>query len=528
MALTRRELLRSAAAGAGVLMLPGAVRSARAGSTVPLPSLRAGGPAQVGPWRVLAGSLHDHSTDSDGDSAAETIAHWLAAHRQELGIDFATLSDHSDFFPVSGGVVEKPATDAGIPPSIPPKSLPPVPPCDPGQAAHHSPYAGGVNCGSYLPDPNNPTYAAELWARQGALAQQYASPEFSFLRGFEWTNDQQNHLDVLLSSNWTSRAVTGDAAMSMAPFWQWFDAAPVTDPSGHGLGFGGGDGVGMFNHPGDKGALNWDDYGLDAQALARMALIEIHGDQSQEGRKSSDAGWYWFALAKGWYVSPVMNWDWHTWSTDGILGNPAPGSGYGAGTHGCLPGQRSLLLATDASAASLRAAMLARRTSASEIPDLWATLRCGNAWQGSFVDAEPGSTLRLLVEAGSGTEPLQRVDIIGDCSLDPHDYYDGDNPDWTSPHNQLTPSYVVQHERFVASGGHATRKHRIDTPPPGTVVGSADLSGLGPRGTVAVDVVVPSAPSPRPDGRHFFYAVAYAGDPSNPARCWTGPILTGG
>ena len=508
MALSRRDLLRGAALGAGLLAIPGGGLVARAGTTSSAPSLRPGGPPRVGPWRVLAGSLHDHSTDSDGESAAEIVAQFLAAHRQELGIDYATLSDHSDFFPLSGGVFEKPANDTGIPNG----QVPPTVPCD------------GSSCGAYLPDPSNPTYAVDLWARQARLMQTYASPDFSFLRGFEWTNDQQNHLDVLLSSNWTSRAVTGDGSLSMTPFWTWFDAAAVPDPTGHGLGFGGGDGVGMFNHPGDKGALNWDDYGLNEAAVARMALIEVHGDQGRGGRGSSDAGWYWFALAKGWVVSPVMNWDWHEWQTGGVLANATPGASYGE--QGYLPGQRSLILATDARAGSIRQALLARRTSASEIPDLWATLRCGDAWQGSTVAAKPGDRLHLTVDVGSTTEPLSYLEIVSDNGVDPHPYYDGDNASWDSPHNQLTPSFVVQHERFVASGGHATRKARIDAPPPGTVVASADLTGLGSSGKVHVQVDVPTAPSPRPDGRHFFYAVAYAGNPA--ARCWTGPILTAG
>ena len=183
MALSRRDLLRSTALGAGALLLPGAALRASAGTTGPLPSLRPGGPPRSGPWRVLAGSLHDHSTDSDGDSAAEVIAQWLAAHRDELGIDYATLSDHSDFFPASGGVFEKPANDTGIPNG----QVPPSVPCDPT--------TGG--CGAYLPDPSNPTYAVDLWARQGRLMESYSGRDFSFLRGFEWTNDQQNQFNVL-------------------------------------------------------------------------------------------------------------------------------------------------------------------------------------------------------------------------------------------------------------------------------------------------------------------------------------------
>jgi hypothetical protein len=464
MQLTRRDLIRGGLAAGTLLMMAGPAGRVAAQS---LPSVRPSGPPKVGPWRFLAGSLHDHSTDSDGDSSSTAITTWLHAHRQELGIDFMTLSDHSDFFPAT------------------------------------------YNVGT-APDP---------WGRQAVLQSQYVGSDFSMLRGFEWTNDQQNHLNVLMSQQWTSRFVTGDAWLSMTPFWEWFSLP---------AGVGGADGLGQFNHPGDKGALNWDDYALDLAAAQRMCTVEVHGAQGRAGRGSSDAGWYWFALAKGWHVSPVMNWDWHNWGSDGELANATPGSDYGEDGH--LPGQRTLILADDARPASLRAALLARRTSASESPDLWAALHaeCGGhgsaarTWQGGEVRLPADRRLRFVVEAGSPTEQLRRIDLVGDNGVSPFPYYYGDN-DWTANHSQLTLSYVAQHDRYEQSSGHATRKARIDAPPPGTTLASQSID---PGQTRAVfDVVAPDVASPRPDGKHFVYAVAYAGDPNNPARCWTGPLL---
>jgi hypothetical protein len=437
---------------------------------------------------VLAGSLHDHSTDSDGDSESEIVADFLAKYREDLGLDYASLTDHSDGFVVAYQR-ELDAAKAQDPAVIP------------------------------VPD---------LWHRQGALMAKYRSEEFSVLRGFEWTNDQQNHLNVLLSENWTSRAVTGDASLRMEPFWTWLSSDPVHDPTGAGLGFGGGDGIGIFNHPGDKGALNWDDYGLHAGAAKRMALIEIHGSYGRTGRLDSDAGWYWFALSRGWHVSPVMNWDWHEWALGGILANPKPGSSYDEGKT-FLPGQRSLVLATSALPGAMAEALVSRRTTATEIPDLWASLRGPEGvWQGGLIEGNPGDRLRLRVDAGSPTEPLYSVQIISDNGLTGHDHYYGDNPDWNANHNQLTPSYLEQHRRYVVNGD-ATRKRltgssRHDGPPPGTVVASAPLSGA--RDSVTVEVTVPTKPSPRPDGRHFFYAIVYAGRRDFPARAWTGPLLT--
>lgn len=480
-------------AGAGL-----GVPHALAGTTGPglaleRPSLRPGGPPKVGPWRVLAGSLHDHTTDSDGDAKSETVVKFLADHREDLGLDYASTTDHSDFFPVAY------------------------------QRTLDAAQAGDTTA---LP-------LEDIWHRQGALMRDYRSQEFSVLRGFEWTNDQQNHLNVLLSQNWTDRFVTGEQTLHMDAFWQWLATDPLTDPTGSGLGYGGSDGIGIFNHPGDKGALNWDDYALNAGAARQMALIEVHGSYGRAGRLDSDAGWYWFALARGWHVSPVMDWDWHQWAADGILSNPTPGASYDEGNT-FLPGQRSLVLAASSLQEDVKAALAARRTSATEIPDLWASLRGPHGvWQGGFVEAGDGETIRLRVDAGSPTEQLLGVDIVSDNGLrflDPasHDHYWGDNPDWSANHSQLTPSYVEQHRRFVVNGDATLKRlaggRRHDGPPAGTVVARAPLSGV--RDSVTLEVAVPTGPSPRPDGRHFFYAIVYAGRPGFPARCWTAPLLT--
>ena len=452
------------------------------------PSLRPGGPPRVGPYRVLAGSLHDHTTDSDGDTASERVAKFLHDYREDLGLDYCSLTDHSDFFP-----------------AVYQRTLDTAQAMDP----------------AVVPVP-------DLWHRQGALADQYRGESFSLLRGFEWTNDQQNHLNVLLSQNWTSRAATGDASLRMDPFWTWLATAPTTDPTGTGLGVGGADGIGIFNHPGDKGALNWDDYGLQAGAAERMALIEIHGSYGRNGRLDSDAGWYWFALARGWHVSPVMDWDWHQWAADGIIANQTPGASYDEG-NGYLPGQRSLVLARNSMPDSIREALVARRTTATEIPDLWATLRGPDGvWQGGFMEGNPGEKVRLHVDAGSATEPLLGVEVVSDNGLSGHDHYWGDNPDWNANHSQLTPSYVEQHRRFLVNGDATLKRlaggQRHDGPPDGTIVASAPLSGR--RDSVTIEVRVPRGPSPRPDGRHFFYAIVQAGRPTFPARAWTGPLLT--
>ncbi|GAC1407369.1 MAG: hypothetical protein NVSMB64_14200 [Candidatus Velthaea sp.] len=433
---------------------------------------------------VLSGNLHDHSTDSDGNTPDNLVVAWHASHRSELGTDFETLSEHSDVFPLAAG--------------------------SPGSLF--------------------------LWPHQGALMQQYSRGGFSFLRAFEYTDDQENHLNVIGSQNWLSAVETKFGVTPfMPPFYKWLATAPTHDPSGNGFGFGGADGLGQFNHPSIKGALNWDDYGFNAAAAPYMATIEIHGDQGRGGVGSSDAGWYWFALSQGWTVSPVMDWDQHDYAS--IIAAPAPGTF--CGVAGYLPCQRTLVLATAATPSAIMDAIRARRTSASEVPDLWGTLRTASgAIQGTTVSIGHAGTLRLVVDAGSQSTRLTSIDIVADNGISPFPYYYGDNapcrpePTYTgdpanncNPNNyvqaQLTFSYVLQHERYVASGGHATKKAQIDAPPPGTIVASVPIRAtLG--AVVPIEVRVPATPSTRPDGKHFFYAIVHAGT----ARVWTGPILT--
>jgi hypothetical protein len=322
----------------------------------------------------------------------------------------------------------------------------------------------------------------------------------------------------------------------MVGFWTWLAAAPTPDPSGLGVGIGGNDGVGQFNHPSTKGALNWDDYGYHEGAAKVMATIEI---------REQGAGWYWFALSKGWTVSPTEDFDHHIWTGGtlqfggtGVIPTPDPGSSCTNDGGRYLACRRTFVLAASATRADLMDALKARRTSASDRPDLWATLRGGPVgtdaqWMGSTVSGAPGQQLDLVVDAGSDTAQLQQIDIVSDGGIDPAPTYEGDNADWQTGRDNpiVKQSFVLQHERYVASGGHATRKGSIDEPPAGAVVASVPVSGS--RATRTIRVTVPDVPSVRPDGKHFFYAVVRTTDPNptpsdgvgNP-KATTGPILT--
>lgn len=444
------SLVLSALALAFAIALPGFFgASARAQTSAA--TLRPGGTPHSGGLLVLAGSLHDHSTDSDGDASSAAVAAWEFAHRSELGIDFGALTDHADLMPF----------------------------------AIREPFGGSV------------------WKRQAKLEERYTREGFSFLRGFEFTSDQENHVNVIGSPGYLGGLHENE--LTLRSLYHWLATRDA--------------GVAQFNHPSAKGALQWDNLAFVPTVAANVATIEIYGDQgfSNWNLTHSDAGWYWLALSRGWTLGPVMNWDTHHWRK--ILRQTDAGERCGDEPR-TLPCQRTLILAEENTPEAIMSALRARRTSATEHPSLWATLRGpGGIWQGSTVkNAGAGQTLALTLEAGSSIWPLTRVDIISDSGIDPHPYYDGDNP---APRRGVyAASYREQHRRFVASQGHAVRKDQIDAPPEGALVASEPLSG--DRALQTIEVTIPDAPSLRPDRKHFFYAIVWAGL----VRAWTSPIFT--
>ena len=444
---SRRTLLKLGAAA----LVTAAGTPALAQPTSPVAVLRPDGPARIGGLQVLAGSLHDHTTDSDGDAPSDVVAAYVRAHSDELGLDFLSLTEHSDLFPAS-------------------------------------------------------TAGADPWGRSQEVCDAHSGDGFTFLRGFEWTNDQQNHLNVIGSAGWVRR----DEAFTMLPFWRWLSSAPGPQVSSLVPALGGSDGIGQFNHPASKGPLNWDDYAYDEAAAKVMATIEV---------RERSAGWYWFALMRGWTVGPVMNADFHPWFESGLLTNPTPGKGSDA--KGFYPGHRSLVVARESTRASLMEALRARRTAASERPDLWATLRTHQGqWMGETVRAEPGQELRLVVDAGSGSSPITSVALVQDVPFSDAvaGHFYGDNP--VDPgEDQHVAAYAEQHRRWLVSGGKATFKGSLDAPPPGATALVADARR---NETTRLTWTVPRTPSPRPDEAHWVYAVATRADG---AKVTTAPLF---
>jgi hypothetical protein len=417
-------------------------------------TLRPGGTPVSGGLLVLSGSLHDHSTDSDGDASSAAVAAWEFTHRNELGIDFGTLTDHADLMPFAPRV----------------------------------PFGGNV------------------WKKQARLDARYTREGFSLLRGFEFTSDQENHVGVIGSPGFLGGPYRND--LTLDALYHWIATRDA--------------GIVQFNHPSSKGALQWDNLAFVPAVAANVATIEVYGDQgfSIQNLMHSDAGWYWLALARGWTLGPVMNWDTHHWRK--IFRQPGAGERCGDLSR-TLPCQRTLVLADAATPEAILRALHARRTTATEHPSLWATLRGpGGIWQGGTIEhARAGRALALTLEAGSSIWPLTRFDIVSDNGIDPHAYYDGDN---SAKAVRRAGAYAAgfreQHRRYVSSGGYALRKAQIDGPPEDATLASGPLAGNHTLQTIVV--TIPAVPSVRPDRKHFFYAIVWSGL----VRAWTSPIFT--
>lgn len=85
------------------------------------------------------------------------------------------------------------------------------------------------------------------WDATAQQRDEATTETFTAIRGFEWTSDRFNHINVLFSQN-VSNAKTGPGyAVSMADFWQW-----VMFPAQFG---GASDALISFNHPGREDTI---------------------------------------------------------------------------------------------------------------------------------------------------------------------------------------------------------------------------------------------------------------------------------
>lgn len=276
-------------------------------------------PSPGAPLALRVGAVHNHSGYSDGDPAtipadyyrAGRTGHNVADAGGDTGVilDFMLGSDHSDNerIPITTAAVC--VDPAGIPGALAALDVVgAVPP---------------LACNN-IAETNDQYWKWAATLRQAIEGTDY-SPDsgytgFTGVRGFEWTNDYYNHMNVYFSRNVVNVKTDGSYA-SMDVMWNWL-RRPVEQG-------GGADALLTFNHPGGdphltpvddglphttllaelKGGANWNDVAYVPDVDARVAGIEVNG--------GDDIEWYVKALTKGWHVGPLANEDEHQreWST---------------------------------------------------------------------------------------------------------------------------------------------------------------------------------------------------------------------
>jgi hypothetical protein len=265
-------------------------------------------------WRI--GAVHEHSGYSDG--AIDTIpADYFAAAKtgaNGMDLDFVFSSEHSD--------------NADIPVTTNADCL-------------TSP-TNAITC-AHLGDP----MYTDKWARTLEQAAAATDDTFTGVRGFEWTNDIYNHMNVFFSTSYTNVKIDG-SYLSMDVMWDWLQT-PVADG-------GGADALVTFNHPGSNPKLspfdgslphaellaehttidNWNEVAYVPEVDAQVVGMEINGGE--------DIDWYVRALTNGWHIGAVAAEDHH-------------------GTQWASPSMHKTLILTDGRAVEdYREAFAARRT----------------------------------------------------------------------------------------------------------------------------------------------------------------------
>jgi hypothetical protein len=294
-AISRRTLLRGAAAASGALLLARPVGAL----AHPLGPRDAYGTAREsrlfpGSWVVHA-DLHNHTLLSDGNGDPADAY----GSMRDAGLDVAALTDHSTV----GQVIPGPfASDA-----------------------HEAPCFGSSDCQGVL------GIDEDAWHRTGELADLGDDPgRFTAIRGFEWSSPTLGHMNVWFSETWSDPLSTGGlgspedlvafaeqeglelsaealgaigdllaetpvTGLGMAGWYEWLKRDPATPALR-----GGADGLIGFNHPGRE-PFRFSYSAFDAGLLERVVSMEIFNRREDylfrvvQGRSPLvaclDAGW---------------------------------------------------------------------------------------------------------------------------------------------------------------------------------------------------------------------------------------------
>lgn len=301
----------------------------------------------------LVGSLHEHSSYSDGWPGSRP-ADFFAAGKRE-GLDFMGASDHSDTVDL--------------------------------------PYTLSVYCVTNIracleADRIKPSDSYRKWPATLEQANLATTPSFTAFRGFEWTSDVYGHINVYFSKNVSNAKIDGKDPEFL---WRWLQAAPTAG--------GGSDGIATFNHPGSKGTpgspeINWNDFAYRRAIDQQMVGIETFNDQTDYGSYPARSnppseGWYARALDRGWHVGAIGAED---------LGHNLDDNWGGPNRA------KTVILATGRSNDAIKAAMLERRFYAIKRAGIRITYTLDGRPMGTRFDATPGSTLHVEANVTAAAE----------------------------------------------------------------------------------------------------------------------------
>lgn len=319
-------------------------------AVAPLPALSSSTEPSLVPagYVELIGPMHEHSGYSDGYPGSTPSDYYASA--KAAGNDFLMSGEHSD--------------SLGVPLVLSERCL------------------GPAVTGCALADPD-PVKALTKWPSMQAAADDATDEGFTGVRGFEWTSDRFNHINVYFSRHLTNAKADGGYG-AMATFYEWLTTRPE-------LG-GGGDGLATFNHPGAKElqvvggsdpARDWDSFAYVPEADRQMVGLEVFNDDDHFGDRFDDA------LDKGWHVGAVGAED---------LGH-RPSDDWGGPRWA-----KTVLLAKDRSPAALREAMQARRFYAVRTPDVRLGLTVDGAVMGSRIPGRAAHVVRATAGEGQALE----------------------------------------------------------------------------------------------------------------------------
>jgi hypothetical protein len=208
-----------------------------------------------------------------------------------------------------------------------------------------------------------------MWSKIGKLANKYnVTGKFVAMRGFEWGNPLQGHINVLDTDSQTNTIVIP----AVDPFYLWLRLN---------------NGIGQYNHPGEQ-PLDYNNFRYISKADKYMCLLET-GNSGTGNTSNKYISQFIKALDKGWHVAPANNQDNHSMKTN------------------C---HRTAIIATELSRTALKEAMRARRVYSTDDPNMKVVFKYGSAWMGSSI-ATSDSEAAFIVSVVDD-EPVMKMELI--------------------------------------------------------------------------------------------------------------------